>query len=279
MKHYRPIKTFATWLLERVSIQLPFEGGRDWGGKDHEHWIEEHLELDRCVTGDLRANIYSHSGSGFPVAGRPHLHYFNFPTAEQADLFQATWGGVRSTETMKETARRNESIWGNFTADDMLHLYGDPLPNIVQYHLSYMQDHGGYFNRFSHMHQQWAHLDWVPGAFLHRDRQCQDDEIEVICWFADTLQHQVTPDDEHGWQRRWHQYASNVYEFDDPYVAKMFMLRFGCDPIPEKYRFRGDEIARKLVPHVSGIRHATGKGYIWERTASIPDYQSPLIRG
>lgn len=275
MKHYRPIARFGTWLLDQVHLPLlvPEDNEERLAfGKAQDAWIEEVLGLQRARHGDTRASIYQHHFGGFPTPGSMQVHYFNFPTAVMADLFQKKWGGSKITISKKESSRRNENIEDNFTIDDLKYLFGDPLPNVITYHLLYSTDHSGYFYNYGFMHQDWAQ-QWIPSAFIYRPEHYRDETREMLIWFAGVLEHQVTDEDEHGWQRGWKHYGSDVWEFDDLRLAVMFKLRFGEDALPSSYRLRRD--SEKLVSQLSGISRQEGKGYIWERQANIPDYRIP----
>lgn len=270
MKHFRPIKTFATWLLEEVRVSFP--DAPSLSGGDHaDEWIQANLNLHRSSYGDLRANIYSHSYSGFPSSGQSCINIFNFPDAASADAFHAEFGGERLTIDESQSARRNESLSGHFTMDDLKKMYGDPLPNIVQYHLVDMEDRlSGYFYEFKHMHQPWAR-NWLPSAFVYVNDRDLDTSNEILNWFHTTLFHQITEEDPHGWQRGWQSNANDVYEFDDPSVAALFKLRFGGNGVPERRSLSRNSTIVTLKDHVNIVKRANG--YCWERDPSVPDYR------
>lgn len=270
MKHYRPIKTFATWLLE--SVRVPFTPQKDdgWGGNHADEWIQEVLGLRKAERGDLGADIYQHTYSGFPKAGTPCINNFNFPDAKSADAFHAQFGGERSVLEMKDNPRRNEAIFGNFTMDDLKHIYGDPLPNVIVYHLIDMQDRlSGYFDRFKFMHQDWSKA-WIPAAFVFVQETREDYEKNAHYRFiADT-------NGTEQWTRCFEASIKGVYEFEDAGLAALFKLRFGGASIPEKASFSRPETFELLKDHVSGIRRLGDRHYIWEKQAGIPDYRNPL---
>lgn len=267
MKHFRPIKTFATWLLDEVTIPMT----RD-EGKRAEDWIESELKLRRAGRGDLNADIYSHSGVAF--SGDCPKNFFNFPTAEYAQRFQAKFGGGYSVRLMKENPRKNEEIFGNFTLDDLVYLYGDPLPNVIQFHLVDLEDRlSGFFDRYKYMHQHWAQRShWLPSAFVYVQRD-NEKARDILRWLHETLQRPGDP--ENHWQQSWESSIHGIYEFDDPSVAAMFKLAFGGGEMPSKLSFRRDSVYEKLKGPVSGISAPKDSFGTWERQASIPDYRIP----
>lgn len=270
MEHFRPIKTFSTWLLESVKVPFTPVEGDNWGGRHADQWIESNLGLHKNAHGELGSDIYSHTYTGFPSAGHPCINNFSFPDAATADAFHAQFGGERSTLTMKNSPRRNEAIFGNFTIEDLKHLYGDPLPNVIAYHLIEMQDRlGGYFDRFKFMHQEWSKA-WVPAAFVYVD-ESQKDRAENI-----TYRFIAETNGTENWTRCFESSVTGVYEFEDAGLASLFKLRFGGAAVPERAHFSRPETFATLKDHVLGIQHLGDRNYIWEKPAGIPDYRNPL---
>lgn len=282
MKHFRPIKTFATWLLESVTVELVPGGKDDWSGsKAARQWIEENLnltKLDRFGFNRLESAIYSNDASGFPKEGTPCRNNFYFPDAESANLFHAKFGGQRQTLPVEQGPRRNEPICDNFTLDDLVYLYGDPLPNVIQFHLVDMDDRlGGYFDRFQYMHQPWSRRShWLPSAFVYVSHAQRVDDAPLK-WLYQTL---FRPEDpENFWQHGWQSSIHGIYEFDDPKVAAMFKLAFGGGAIPSKLTYRSYETYDRLAGPVSGIQPLVDSFGTWARQANIPDYRNPLEVG
>lgn len=270
MKHFRPIKTFGTWLLDTVRVPFTPVEGDNWGGHHADKWIQEELGLRKADRGDLGTDIYQHTYSGFPSTGVPCINNFNFPNSETADRFHVEFGGERSVLDMSDNPRKNEAIFGNFTIEDLKHLYGDPLPNVIAYHLIDMQDRlSGYFDDFKFMHQAWAKA-WLPAAFVYVDEEQADRQTNATYRFiADT-------DGTDEWTRCFRVSAAGVYEFEDAGLAALFKLRFGGASIPEQVSFSRPETFEKLKDHVLGIRRLGDRRYIWEKPAGIPDYRIPL---
>lgn len=279
MKHFRPIKTFPTWLLDSVTVEFtPVEEG-DWsGGKVARKWIEENLnltKLDHLGLNRMDSAIYSHNATGFPSPNQPCKNNFYFPDAESANLFHAEFGGERLVLDPANGPRRNEPITDNFTLDDLVYLYGDPLPNLIQFHLVDMEDRlGGYFDRFKYMHQSWSKRShWLPSAFVFVKRTEANRADSALKWLYETLYRPEDP--ENTWQQSWTSSIHGIYEFDDPEVAMMFKLAFGGGEIPSRISYRRDRVYEKLAGPVSGMKPPVGTFGTWERQASIPDYRNP----
>lgn len=265
MKPLRPIKTFATWLLEVVYVRMSIS---EMEAKKPDEWIRQNLGLEKSRDSTY-PNVYSVTYDGFPTRNAAtHCSYY-FPTAEHADKFKRQFGGVRDTKPKRESIRTNMAIAGNFTLADLKHLYGDPLPNVVQLHLVDLQDRlSGYFDEFKYMHQDWSPQTWWPSAFVYVNKQAADEEREILIWLHETLQGNH-PDKNH-WQRGWTSSASGIYTFDDPGVASLFKLRFGGDPLPEFYHCTRIDTFRALADHTNLVND---KGRIyWNRDPNIPDY-------
>lgn len=267
MKHFRPIITFATWLLECVKV--PMTEDQSLCADDY---IQAEFKLNKATHGDLRWDIYLHwrTWSLTDVVDNS----FYFPSAEMADRFHAKFGGERSTKSMENNPRTGEGISGNFTLDDLVYLYGDPLPNLIQFHLVDMQDRlSGYFDRFKFMHQHWQHgSHWIPSAFVYVDRTIEQSEAPTQ-WLFNMLDKPEVH--KHAWQWGWEASIHGVYEFDDPSIAAMFKLAFGGGPIPSKLGTQRHDTYLKLVGPVSGIQPPKDRWGTWERQANIPDYRNP----
>lgn len=270
MKHFRPIKTFGTWLLESVKVPFTPVEGDNWGGSHADKWIQEELRLRKADRGDLGTDIYQHTYTGFPSAGMPCMNNFNFPSSETADRFHAEFGGERSVLDMADNPRKNEAIFGNFTIEDLKHLYGDPLPNVIAYHLIDMQDRlSGYFDRFKFMHQEWA-KSWIPAAFVYAPASRQDYEKNSHLRFI------AAANGTDNWTSCYESSITDIYEFEDARLAALFKLRFGGASVPEQAHFSRPETFEKLKDHVLGIRRLGDRNYIWEKPVGIPDYRNPL---
>jgi len=274
MKHFRPIKTFGTWLLESVEIKVPYTRAND-DCDEYKTWIEQTLGLFKHTHGNLSPDLYMLTGMGLPVRDADNTYQFHFPTAEHADAFQARFGGVRKTRHRLDSLRVNEGIRGNFTLDDLVYLYGSPLPNIIQYHLVDMADRlTGYFHEYKFMHQTWGDRQWLPSAFVYINEKEYDDR-DILGWLHSQLHADDTiPSD---WQKGWHGNGNGIYEFDDPAIAVLFKLRFGGASIPSKLPISRLDAVKGLLPHVSGIKTVGGRNGIWEKQANIPDYRSPRV--
>jgi hypothetical protein len=277
MKHFRPIKTFATWLLDTVEVYITpkKETLRD---NPADKWIRENLNLTKLSGSQkqLDLDIYLHSYSGFPIEGNPCKNNFYFPDAESANLFYAQFGGERKLLDVKDNPRKNEPIAGNFTLDDLVYLYGNPLPNVIQYHLVDMEDRlSGYFNRYNFMHQHWAHrAHWIPSAFVYVDERAEGVDTPNQ-WLYQNLHKDSDP--KHTWQHGWESSVKGIYEFDDPSLAAMFKLALGGAPIPSRLGIGIESVFDKLSGPVSGISRREGRFGIWEKQANIPDYRNPRV--
>lgn len=275
MKHFRPIKTFSTWLLHQVKVEVAAVDEKTFG-KFYEgccRWIESNLNLSKADHGDLRHAIYNATSSTFFSNAGIQCYTFEFPEAEYANSFAARFGGSYLEIDKKDSHRRNETISGNFTIDDLVYLYGNPLPNLIQFHLVDMSVRlGGYFDDFKHMHQDWCNRsDWIPSAFVFADERDADRVVEILGWFNTHLQ---KPDSEKGaWQKGWASSASGVYEFDDPHLAMMFKLRWGGNGFRRSYYIPEYKSVTDLLPYVSGIKKV-GNVMVWESDPNVPDYRA-----
>lgn len=270
MKHFRPINTFATWLLEKVDLHQTKNELRD--GKVN-GWIHDVLGLwPRNEFNALSPDIYLHTWSW---GGDSKPDSFYFPTAHQAKLFADFWHGQHITMPMEQGIRRNEPIMDHFTMEELKLLYGDPLPNVIQYLLI---DHanrlGGYLDSFKYMHHEWSR-DWLPSAFVHIGSRSEEENHEIHRWFFETL----NGNNGGAWQKGWAVSVSDIYEFDDPMLAMTFKLRFGSQPIPVRKTFSRVSVMETLSSHIPGLAWDGVRGNFgsWTKQPNIPDYRKPQI--
>lgn len=252
MKHFRPIKTFATWLLEKVRIEKgDYRGFHDVNHINH--WINDTFHLTKRINGDLNFEIYDHHEIKFN--GIQDVHHFYFPMVDHAHALISKFGGKHTTVPFSESIRRHEPISDQFTIDDLKFMYGDPLPNVIQYHLADMKSRlSGYFNVFTHMHHSWSR-NWLPSAFIYR-RDEENDGDEILEWFKE-----IFGDNQGRIRQGWTVSARGVYEFDDPAIAILFKLRFGETRIPQSV-FLTDQDYMVLKDQLSGFKKENSKTFL-----------------
>jgi hypothetical protein len=233
---------------------------------------DDFVEMEFGLTRDgrssrLDANIFYH----WQTMGRQHLHHFYFPEPEIADRFHEKFGGERFTLPMEKSPRKNDAIFDNFTLDDLVYLYGDPLPNLIQYHLVDMEDRlSGYFDRYKFMHQSWAkRAHWLPSAFVYVGHE-NDRSDGPLKWLYEMLGGADGKD----WQSSWESSAMGVYEFDDPQLAAAFKLTFGS-PVPEMTGIQRNEVYDRLTGPVTGMTRVDDRFGRWYRQTNLPDYTIP----
>ena len=203
MQPTRPIKTFDKWFRHQVTLEYEDED---------RHFIFEFLDEKGLVKdNDYRATC--------TMSGTPYVFLY-FEDIYHANFTLKKLGGFYELHPKGEGVRKNEPLAGNFTMDDLKGLFGDPLPDKIEFLLHDLKHRGiDYFYDFLYMHQAWGRK-WWPEAFIFAPTHTREDDHEQHCWLYQNV-------------KEYKRHSCGIVEFGYINEAIMFKLAFGESPIPK----------------------------------------------
>lgn len=204
MQPTRPIKTFDKWYRHRVTPDIEYE--------------DRHLVINLLNKLGLSSPEDYRITSPFRSLTGPGATFY-FDDINHANQVIKEFRSVYELLPPGQGIRRDEGLAGNFTMDDLKNIFGDPLPDKVQYLLADLMHRGiDYFHDFRFMHQDWGRK-WWPVAFVLEPDGDYEMMRQIHAWLYQNV-------------KEYNTHACGMVEFSHLQDAVLFKLTFGEAPLP-----------------------------------------------